>query len=43
MGSRNTLREGYTLPDKVDLPELKALLEDTETLLGDFYSARESS
>ena len=43
MGSRNTLKAGFTLPDKVDLPELKALLEDTEALLRDFYLARETS
>lgn len=42
MGSRNTLKGTFTLPDKVDLPELKALLEDTEDLLKDFYAARET-
>lgn len=41
MGARNTLLESFTLPDKVDLPSLKPLLEDTEDLLKSLYEGRE--
>lgn len=41
MGSRNTLKESFTLADKVDLPELKPLLEDTEDLLKRLYDHRD--
>ncbi len=41
MGARNTLKESFTLPAKVDLPELKPLLTDTEDLLMGLYEGRE--
>ncbi len=41
MGARNTLKESFTLPSKVDLPELKPLLTDTEDLLMGLYDGRE--
>jgi len=41
MGARNTLLESFTLPAKVDLPELKPLLMDTEDLLKGLYEGRE--
>ena len=42
MGSRNILKESFTYPSKVSLPELKALLTETEELLTTLYEGRES-
>ncbi|WP_312649331.1 lactate/malate family dehydrogenase [Proteiniclasticum sp.] len=41
MGARNTLIESFTLPDKVDLPQLRTLLTGTEDLLMRLYEGRE--
>jgi len=38
MGSRNTLKDGYTKPSKVSLLEIKPLLVDTERLLVSLYT-----
>ncbi|NLB21001.1 MAG: lactate dehydrogenase [Clostridium sp.] len=39
MGSRTTLRGGFTLPSKVSLKELTPLLSDTQALLDSLYKA----
>ena len=40
MGSRNTLKESFTLASKVSLKELKPLLIETEELLSGLYEGR---
>lgn len=42
MGSRNTLKESFTLPSRVSLEELRPLLLETEALLCTLYDGRES-